>query len=128
MTDAVKAFSLACTANLAPGLVNFVDCPLGNETEVTRILVVFPPGCNGNVGARIESGGSPVYPLLAGAFFIFDDYTLEIDPTNQVTTGQWRLAAYNHDFYVHTLQVYFFYNYLNLGMTGHDSVLVSLGG
>lgn len=125
MTDAINAFSLTIPANGTVSNVFFVDCELG-DSNVTKILLVFPPGCASLVGARIEHGGSQVYPIAKGTWFIFDDYTIEVDPTLQGTSGQWHVAGYNTDIYPHTLQAYFFYDYVDQGRLQSASSVISL--
>ena len=107
MTDAIQSFPLTIPPNGTVDNIFFVDCELG-DSNVTKILLVFPPGCANLVGARIERGGTQVYPLIAGTWF-----TLEVDPTGMGNSGQWHVAGYNTDIYPHTLQAYFYYDYLD---------------
>lgn len=125
MTDYIKAFPLTLSANGSINTIQFVDCELG-DSNVTRILLTFPPGCAGLVGIRIEHGGSQVYPLTKNTWFIFDDYTLEVDPTGQGTSGQWHVAGYNTDLYPHTIQSYFFYNLADTTGNAPQPSLISL--
>lgn len=125
MTDRIGTFQLTIPAQGAPNTIFFVDCELG-DSNVTRIILQFPPGCAGNVGVRLEQGGSQVYPYTIGQFFIFDDYTLEIDPTDKGTSGQWHLAGYNTDQYPHTVTVHFFYDLVKFESPGQSTPLVSL--
>lgn len=127
MTDAVQAFTLTIPSGGSPSTVFFVDCELG-DSNVTQIILVFPPGCSGNVGVRVESGGAQLYPLVAGTWFMLDDYTLLIPVTNQINSGQWHVAGYNQDFYDHTITAYFFYDYLNLTGQGSSGLLSGLSG
>lgn len=95
--------------------------------DVQRILCVFPPGCAGLVGMSWHLGGSPVYPNVGNQFYAFDDYTYVLDVTNQVTTGQWAVAAYNYDYLDHNLQLVYEYNIVNAGTDSSiGSSLVSL--
>jgi len=125
MTDVVQAFTLTIPGGGTVNNIFFVDCELG-ISDVSQVILVFPPGCSGNVGVRIEHGGSQVYPLAKGTFFILDDFTLAIPVTRQGNSGQWHVAGYNTDVFPHSIGVYFFYDYVNF-MEGESSVpLVSL--
>lgn len=125
MTDVIKAFSFTIPANGSPSSVFFVDCELG-DSNVTKIQVVFPPGCATLVGVRIEHGGSQVYPIDSGTWFIFDDFTVEVEPTDQGTSGQWHVAGYNTDIYPHTIRAYFYYDRVDLSSSSVSSSPVSL--
>lgn len=125
MTDRISPFSLTIPANGSLSSIFFVDCELG-DSNVTKIVINFPPGCASLVGIRVEHGGSQVYPSNKGTFFVFDDYTLEIEPSEQGTSGQWHVAGYNLDIYPHTITSYFFYDYVNLKSSGGSSPLISL--
>lgn len=125
MTDRIQAFSLTVPANGNVNTIFFVDCELG-DSNVTKIVLVFPPGCSSLVGIRVEHGGSQVYPYVKGTFFIFDAYNLEIEPSEQGTSGQWHVAGYNTDIYPHTITAYFFYDLVNLGSSSPVSTPVSL--
>lgn len=127
MTDAIQAFSLTIPGGGTVNNIFFVDCELG-WSNVTQILLDFPPGCSNLVGIRVESGGAQLYPLKAGTFFTFDDFTLAIPVTNQVNGGQWHVAGYNTDFYQHTITAYFFYDYLNLEGSTSSGILSGISG
>lgn len=79
---------------------------------VEQIELTFPPGCAGLVGGRLRVGGSSVYPNQTNQYFIHDDYIVRIPVTNQVSSGQWALSAYNLDFVPHILQVSYYCNYV----------------
>lgn len=109
MSDTVASFDITVPA----GSVNQspTDTPLG-DSDVQDIIVVVPPGPAGNLGFQIWAGGSPAYPSESSQFFVFDDYTLVQEVSNQITTGQWAIAAYNNDTFDHTIRVYYRFNYL----------------
>ena len=125
MTDAIQGFPLTIPANGSPNNVFFVDCELG-WANVTQILLVFPPGCSGLVGVRVEHGGAQLYPLVPGTWFIFDDFTVVIPVTSQGEAGQWHVAGYNQDAFEHTIQAYFYYDYVDTGQSTPGSSLISL--
>jgi hypothetical protein len=125
MTDAIQAFTLPLPANGSPSAIFFTPCPLG-DSLVSQIILNFPPGCSGLVNVRIESGGAQIYPLKAGTFFNFDDYTLVIPVSNAIDSGSWHIAGYNTDFYPHTVTAYFFYDYLKGDGSSSSNVLASL--
>lgn len=125
MTDAVAAFPNTVPANTpVTGLLS-VKCALG-WSNVSKILISFPPGCSGLVGARLSYAGNPVYPIGPSSFFVLDDYVVEVDPTNQQQGGQWTFDAYNLDIYQHTPTAYFYFDYLPIGSAPGQSGLVSL--
>lgn len=125
MTDVVSAFRLVIPPNGTVNNIFFVDCELGNS-NVSQVILSFPPGCSGLVGVRVEHGGSQVYPLTPGTWFILDDYTLPIPVSGQGNSGQWHVAGYNTDFNQHTVEAYFFYNRVDLSSGNNSTPLVSL--
>jgi hypothetical protein len=78
------------------------------------------------VFAEIEKGGAQVFPTAAGKYFAFDDYVLDIDPTSKGNAGQWALAAYNQDFYSHTLDIHLFWDYVPVAQQQPVTSLVAL--
>lgn len=128
MTDAIQGFNLTIPGGGSINTIFFTDCELG-WSNVTKILLNFPPGCSGLVGVRVESGGAQLYPLKAGTFFVLDDFVLEIPVTNQIQSGQWHVAGYNTDFYQHTITAYFFYDYIRTDGSNSGNLLSGvLGG
>ena len=125
MPDVVRAFPLVLPPNGSVNSVFFVNCPL-EDSNVVKILLVFPPGCSGLVGVRVEHGGTQIFPLDPGTWFIFDDYTIELDPSEPNTSGQWHVAGYNLDTNQHTISSYFFYNRIDRSQGSTSSSLVSL--
>lgn len=125
MTDVVQAFSLDIPGGGTTSNIFFVDCEIG-ISNVSQIIIQFPPGCAGNVGIRVEHGGSQVYPLKSGTFFVFDDFTLVIPISGQGNSGQWHVAGYNTDFYDHVINAYFFYDYVDLAAGQSGGSLISL--
>jgi hypothetical protein len=125
MADAIQAFILDVPAGNGGGLIHSVDCPLG-WSDVSNIMITFPAGCSGLVGARIEYAGNQVYPISISGWFVLDDYVLQIPVTNQQQAGQWRLAAYNIDYYPHSITAYFSFNYLLPSNQPSSSGLISL--
>lgn len=110
--------------NGSPSSIHFVDCMLG-DSNVTQIDIVFPPGCSGLVGSRIEFSGNVVYPTGEMQWFVLDDERLQIPVSSQGNSGQWRLSGYNADIYDHTVIAYFYFNYVDYANTA-SSTLVSL--
>jgi hypothetical protein len=125
MTDFITAKGIG--APTGTSTANFATSHIAlGQSEVEQIQLVFPPGCSGLVGARITYGGNPVYPIGPSSWFVFDDYVQVVNPTNQETGGTWAIDVYNTDFYAHTLQAYFYWNYVNLGSSPATVSLVSL--
>lgn len=125
MTDAVQSFPLTIPAGNGSFLEWGVSCPLG-WSNVTQIILVFPPGCAGLVGVRLGYAGGYVYPAQQGQYFVADDYNLAIPVTNQQQAGQWTLNGYNRDTYQHTVDGWFFYDYIIGTESSPSSGLVSL--
>lgn len=125
MTDAVQSFTLVIPAGNGSFLEWGISCPLG-WSNVTQIILVFPPGPSGLVGARIGYAGGYVYPAQQGQYFVADDYKLVIPVTNQQQAGQWTLNGYNIDAFVHDIEAWFFYDYIIGAATVPSQGLVSL--
>lgn len=125
MTDVITAQPLTLPPNGGPNTLWYEQVNLG-WSNVSQILITFPPGCANLVGARIEFAINPVYPIGGNSWFTFDDYTLAIDVTGQGNSGQWRFTGYNSDVYPHNLTAYFFWDYVDLASEGSSSSLVSL--
>lgn len=124
MSDQIQGFAMTIPKDGSPDNVFFVDCALG-LSDVTQIDIVFPPGCSGLVGARIEFAGNVVYPTGSEQWFVLDDDRIQIPVSSQGNSGQWRLAGYNTDVYQHNIYAYFYFNYVEYG-NSPSSGLVSL--
>lgn len=124
MTDAVSAFALVLPAGNGASTQTKLECPLG-WSNVTQIDLVFPPGCLNLVGVQVLFAENAVYPIRASTFFVLDDDRLQLPITNQGQSGQWELNGYNQDYYQHTIQVYFYFDYI-IGDVVSTSGLVSL--
>lgn len=125
MTDAVSAFTLTLPAGNGSMAEWIVNCPLG-WSDVTLIKLVFPPGPAGNVGVAVQYSRNWVYPVTTGTFFVADDYVIDIPVTNQQQAGQWTLIGYNTDQFVHSIQGWFYYNYVLQEQADTGGGLVSL--
>lgn len=125
MTDVVTSSALGLPGGNGSQALFFNSVNLG-WSDVEEIIIVFPPGCAGLVGVRIEYAVNPVYPTPAGSYFIFDNYTHVIRPTGQPKGGQWRIVGYNQDTFFHTIQSYWGWNYLPGQQQGNAATLISL--
>lgn len=125
MTDAITKASIALPAGNGAQTIFFVPVKLGNS-NVNQIMLVFPPGCSGLVGIRLEYAIHPVYPIDGTGWFILDDFVLIIPVTGQGNSGDWRLVGYNTDFNPHTVDAYFSYDWVKTGSQAPTSTLVSL--
>lgn len=124
MSDFIRSAVLTIPAGHGSGQLYINDVPLG-ISDVEKIDLVFPPGCSGLVGVRIEFAINPVYPTGSPGFFILDDDRIQIPVSNQGNSGQWRLTGYNQDAYVHSVYAYFYYNMVDSAPSSSSS-LVSL--
>lgn len=125
MTDQITQATLSLPAGNGSQAIFFNHVDLG-LSDVEYITLVFPPGCAGLVGVRIEFAVNPVYPLPTGSWFIFDDYTFNIQVSGQGNSGQWRVVGYNQDTYPHNIQSYWGWNYLKRPDASLSSPLISL--
>lgn len=73
--------------------------------RLTRALIRVPPGPRGVVGWQLWYGGSLAFPYQRGAWVVADDAQVAIEPPADMTSGAWRLVAYNTGAYSHTLYV-----------------------
>ena len=74
---------------------------------VRRITVRFPPGCQGQVGVALGSGGVQVIPWNGGQYLIGTDESIPFDLYDQLESGAWQLIAYNTGAYAHSVYVTF---------------------
>lgn len=125
MVDVVTPMQISVPAGTTAASPLITSIKLG-WSDVVDILIVFPPGCSGLVGARVEYGGNPVYPASSAGWYVLDDYVIDIPVTNQEQGGTWDIAAYNTDYYAHGLYVYFSWNYLANQQSPNPVSLVSL--
>ena len=91
-----------------------------------RILITFPPGCGGVVGAAVMAANSSAYPSDPAVYYLFDDYTYPIEVTNQIQTGDWAVICYNAGFLPHNLQVVYEYDYISPSTSSVNAIPVSL--
>lgn len=125
VTDVVSAFPLIVPAGFGVQSITSLDCSLG-WSDVTLIAINFPPGCAGLVGARIEFALNPVYPAGSDSWFVLDDEYLQVEVSSQGNSGQWRVSAYNEDFFEHKITAYYYYDYVDIAPQSSSGVLVSL--
>lgn len=111
MADASQVFTPIFPAQNGGSTPGIFNCALG-PSIVRRILLVFPAGCGGLVGVRIEAGAGYAFPNQPNQYMLFDDYTYELSVDNQVDSGQWRLVGFNRDFIDHEILTVFEYDYL----------------
>lgn len=124
MTQRANVFQLDVPAGSGSAATTVFHTRLGTSA-VKTILLTFPPGCAGNVGASIYAGGSPAYPNQDGIYLIYDDYTYQQDVANQINSGDWSIVAYNTDLVDHTLQVVYQWDPVAPNPTVTSSPLVS---
>jgi hypothetical protein len=109
VSDNVLNFPVTIPAGTAIATPVTVQAPLG-ICDLVELRVVIPPGPAGLVGFVINGGGSQIFPIGRGTWFIFDDYVYDQAVSNQINSGQWSITAYNLDVFPHTLQFYFYTN------------------
>ena len=125
MADVVTSQPLNMPAGNGAKAEYYYDVNLG-ASDVSQVIVVFPAGCAGLVGARIEFSVNPVYPVEPNPWFIFDDFTLVIPVSNQGTSGQWRVVGYNQDYNQHTVGFYFYWDYLPVNAQQSTASLIAV--
>jgi len=111
MVDASRVFGGLIPARTNPPNVVQIVSPLG-PSQVRRISIVFPAGCGGLVGVRLQAGGGFAFPDQDGQYFSFDDFVYTFDVANQVTSGQWQAICYNVDFIDHEITMIYEFDYL----------------
>ncbi len=85
------------TVNLVSGIVD-------------QVMIEFPAGCAGLVGARILQGLFQLWPLTSGEWFVTDNFTIVFPEHQVLKPGEERLRieTYNtDDTYDHTLSFRF---------------------
>lgn len=125
MTDVVTNRAAVIAANTPVNNPVVFHTQLG-DSQLESVMLVFPPGASGLVGARVQYAGTPLYPNSQSGWYVLDDYTIVIDVTNQGTGGTWEISAYNTDINPHTIQVYYYWNYLRLSGQNAPSPLIAL--
>lgn len=108
MVNHVTTFKITTPAGTQIATPHVVHVRLG-LSDVSSILCVVPPGPAGLVGFNLSIGGTQVYPVAIGQWFIFDDYNYVQDVRGQPKTGQWDIQSYNLDTYDHV--IYFYFNW-----------------
>jgi hypothetical protein len=124
MPDVVTSQPLTMLAGNGSSQIWYEDTYLG-DSDVSQAVIVFPAGCAGLVGARLEFSGNPVYPAGDNPWFVFDDYVLVIPISGQGNSGQWRVVGYNNDYNDHTLQFYIYWDYLPIASQSGTSSLIA---
>lgn len=74
---------------------------------VRHIHARIPPGPNGLMGWALASGGVPVIPWNANAWFVANDETFDWDLEGQISSGAWQLRGYNTGRYDHSVYLVF---------------------
>jgi len=111
MADASQSFEITVPAGNGSTATMETEFDLGS-CNVTGCNIVWPAGCSGLVGAALLAAESWAFPAKQGTFWRYDDFVYSFSISNQITTGDWSLVAYNADYYDHTIQVVIEYDYL----------------
>ena len=77
------------------------------QGELVGLELVFPDGCAGLVGIRVNVGGGQAIPATRGAWMIGNDETIRYDLAGQLDNGAWSITGYNSDAFDHTVHVRF---------------------
>lgn len=125
MSDQALVYGITIPAGFGSNTITYFDFNFG-DFSTEKVYITFPPGCAGNVLTRLEFNESPAYPTSDGQWFDYDGYVVEVDVTNQPTTGQWRAAMINTDRFDHTLHFDFRLNYVPQPTQSATTPLVSL--
>lgn len=125
MADTVYEQDLSIPAGNGSKTVWYDLVTLG-WSDVQEVMIVFPPGCTGLVGVQLQYAFNPVYPNAGNSWYVLDDYILVIPVSSQQKAGQWMIAGYNQDNYVHVIRSYWSYNYLTSDQVAAASPLISL--
>lgn len=106
MAYQIKTYAFTIAAGTAKATPLSMDTPLG-QFVVSGVELVFPPGCNGNVGLRLTSGGTQMVPANAGGWIVASGETIPWSLSGQITSGKWEAQGYNTGIYDHTIQLRF---------------------
>lgn len=111
MADALQVFLPIFPPGHDIGTAQSFATPLG-PSRVSRILITWPAGCGGLVGMQVQASGGFAFPNQPGQFLLFDDYTYDLEVSNQTDTGNWSLFGFNRDSIEHEISIVYEYNYL----------------
>lgn len=104
MAERFEIFDIAVPAGTAS------SAPLTTATKYSdgtplEVEIVFPSGCAGLVGVRLDYGAVTLVPMTAGAWIRGNDEVVKWPLEGYPAGGGWKITAYNTDVYTHTLQV-----------------------
>lgn len=106
MAREIREFTVNITAGTtqaAPSLT-----ALSMPARIVRhIHARIPPGPNGLMGWALASGGVPIIPWNAGAWFVANDEVFDWDLEGQISSGAWQLRGYNTGRYDHSVYLVF---------------------
>lgn len=77
------------------------------QAQVDVIQIRVPRGPNGQMGFSLGSRGVQVLPFNQGAYLVTDDERIDLDVTDQFTSGDWSLIGYNLGQENHTVYIRF---------------------
>lgn len=125
MADALQSFEPIFAPGNGATVIAALPVDLG-ICEVSRILLTWPAGCGGLVGVQIQAAGGFAFPSKQNQFMAFDDYTYDLEVTNQTTSGKWSIVGYNTDYIAHLVTVVFEYDYLRGNVIGRASQPIAI--
>jgi len=94
---------------------------LVDNRSVSKIIVRIPPGPHGEVGFQVWYGEGQAFPYALDSWIIADNTNIEIQPDLEMTSGDWKLKAYNTGDYSHTLYVEMYVAYETPSLTSTTS-------
>src|SRR6266487_815742 len=98
MADRVEVFDITIPAATPKTVPLSVATPFSDAT-LTEAEMVFPSGCAGLVGMRLDYGDVQLLPKTAGAFVRGDGEVVKWPIANMPSGAGWVVTAYNTDTY-----------------------------
>jgi hypothetical protein len=104
MSELVYSWQFTVPAGTQPGTPASFAMQVSPQL-VQAINVRVPPGPHGCVGFQVDYGGGQAFPYGLGSWMVADDSNIITTPPADLTSGAWKLIAYNTGTYDHTLYV-----------------------
>lgn len=125
MADEFRTFAVTIPAGTAQGSPQITALAIPIDRLASRIQIVVPGGCNGQVGFAFANAHQQVIPYGAGQWIITDRELIDWAIGDVLNDADWSIIAYNTGSFAHTLQIRFL---LELAAKAKPLPLAPLGG
>lgn len=109
MAERVEVFDVTIPPNTPASAPQSTPMPYSDGVPV-GVEIVFPTGCSGLVGVRLDYSDVQLLPRAPGVWIRGSGEPVKWPLAGMPTGAGWRLTAYNTGAYPHTLQVRFLLN------------------